>query len=191
MVLAISAAAAVAVGAAAVWSTRHAVPLASVQQEPASGRGDPSTPASPPSTAAAPTGGDDLADIIEPQAAQLSDLLESLHAACPAARYPARPGGVSAVARCVEAAEAAIRTADLIRGTLESPAGASIPGTVRERWHGTLAEAAGTVREALVPVQQAVGGTLAGELISAAAFRDLSHLRDRIARMLSETTRSP
>lgn len=92
---------------------------------------------------------------------------------------------IALVTRCVEDAEGAVHLVDLIRGTLEGPAGAAIPGDVRKRWDGTLSLDAATVREMLAPVWDAVGRALASGGASPEEFRALGHLRDRIGQVLA------
>jgi len=138
--------------------------------------------------AARDTGADTIADVLEPQAGQLEDVLAQLRAECPAAR-PAGGGAVplGPATRCVEAADAAMGTVELLRGTIASTAGAGMPGDVRRRWNGTLDEAAATVREALRPLWTAIGRSLASGRESPERVRALGHLRDRIGGILSQT----
>ncbi len=113
-------------------------------------------------------------------------MLAHLQVACAAAR-PSRGGTVTVdlVTRCVEDAEGAMNLVDLLRGTLEGPAGAAMPGDVRKRWEGTLSSDAATVREMLTPLWGAVGRALASGGTSPEEFRVLGHLRDRIGRVLA------
>ncbi len=163
--------------------------------------GAPSAPASDPTAppgqvltqgpdqpVARDTGADSIADILEPQAGQLEDVLAQLRAVCPAARS-LRGGGdvpLGAATRCVEAAEAAMGTVDLIRGTVASPAGAGMPGEVRKRWDSTLDEAVTTIRAELTPLWDVVGRSLASGLETPERLRALGHLRDRMGEILSQ-----
>ncbi len=138
--------------------------------------------------AARDTGADTIADVLEPQAGQLEDVLAQLRAVCPAARPPG--GGdvpLGPATRCVEAAEAAMGTVELLRGTIASTAGAGMPDDVRRRWNGTLDEAVTTIREALKPLWTAVGRSLASGRESPGRLRAFAHLRDRIGGILSQT----
>lgn len=141
-------------------------------------------------TQAGDPGTDSIAELIEAQAGQLADVLAHLRGACAAAQA----GGASrvagdAAARCVEDAEGAMHTADLIRGSISSPAGAGMPADVRRRWDQTLAEATATVRGALAPLWDEIGRVLASGTTAPAETRALGHLRDRIGRILSEVGR--
>ncbi len=127
-------------------------------------------------TQAGDPGTDSIAELIEAQAGQLADVLAHLRGAC-------------AAARCVEDAEGAMHTADLIRGSISSPAGAGMPADVRRRWDQTLAEATATVRGALAPLWDEIGRVLASGTAVPAETRALGHLRDRIGRILSEVGR--
>lgn len=134
----------------------------------------------------ADTGGDTLPDILESEGAQLMDILDQLKASCAQAR-PSRGGTLSIgrVTRCVEDAEGAVNLVDLLRGTVEGPAGARMPGEVRKRWQGTLVSSTGAIREGLTPIWDAVGRVLATGGHSPEEFRALGHLRDRIGRVLT------
>lgn len=145
----------------------------------ASSGDDPEAPVVDPGT-------DSLGEMLEAQARQLADLLTHLRGVCGAAG--AGPAGIAidAATKCVEDAEAAMGTVDLIRGTVASPAGAAMPMVVRTRWDTTLQDAATTVRGALGPLWDRVGRALASGREAPADARALGHLRDRIGRVLSE-----
>jgi hypothetical protein len=85
----------------------------------------------------------------------------------------------------VEDAEGVMNLVELLRGTIEGPAGAAMPADVRRRWDGTLSQATATVRRMLIPVWDGVGQALARGGESPAEFRALGHLRDRIGRVLT------
>ncbi len=140
--------------------------------------------------AAGDPGTDSIAELIEAQAGQLADVLAHLRGAC-AAAWTGGPSRVArdAAARCAEDAEGAMYTADLIRGSISSPAGAGMPADVRRRWDQTLAEATATVRGALAPLWDEIGRALASGTAAPAETRALGHLRDRIGRILSEVGR--
>ncbi len=133
-------------------------------------------------------GTDSLGELLEAQAGQLTDVLAHLRSVCAAAG-----GGsdiaVGTVERCVEDAEAAVGTVELIRGSVASPAGAAMPAEVRTRWDATLRDATGSVREALGPLWDKIGRALASGRAAPADARALGHLRDRIGRVLSEADR--
>lgn len=132
------------------------------------------------------TGADTIAGILEPQAGQLEDVLAQLRAVCPSARTARGDIALGPATRCVEAAEGAMGTVDLIRGTVASPAGAGMPGDVRKRWDGTLDEAVTTIRGTLTPLWNAVGRSLASGRETPERVRALGHLRDRIGEILSQ-----
>jgi hypothetical protein len=141
------------------------------------------------SAAGAPNPGDtgmDVGDILEPMAAQLADLLAQLRDQCAAARRTADVPVPSAATRCVEAGEATANTVEFVRGTLASAAGRDVPGSVRARWTRDLDDAGAEIRTSLTPWQESLGRALASGGPSPAAFRDIAHLRDRIARVLAE-----
>lgn len=127
----------------------------------------------------------DVGDVLEPMAAQLADLLEHLRDRCAAARRQRGVPAPSIVASCADAGEATMSTVELVRGTLASAAGRDAPGSVRDRWARDLGAATAEVRASLTPVQESLGRVLASGTPSPAAFRDLAHLRDRIARVLT------
>ncbi len=145
------------------------------------GAADPGAQASDPGT-------DSLGELLEAEAGQLTDVLAHLRSVCAAAG-----GGsdiaVSTVERCVDDAEAAVGTVELIRGSVASPAGAAMPAEVRTRWDATLRDATGAVRGALGPLWDKVDRALASGHLAPADARALGHLRDRIARILSEVDR--
>lgn len=128
----------------------------------------------------------DVGDILEPMAAQLADLLEHLREQCAAARRAGSVPVLSVAKSCVDAGEATGTTVELVRGTLASPAGRHVPGAVRSRWTRDLDAAAAEIRASLTPVQESLGRVLASGAPSPAAFRDLAHLRDRVALVLTE-----
>ncbi len=191
---------AVLVLALVAWVLTHAYTPA-FRVEPASpgasaaaaDRAPSDAPAAPPAGGApgAPSGS--LADLLEAQAGELSDILAQMHAACAAAQAPVPGGGLAraAASGCVADAEAAMSIVDLLRGTVESPAGQNMPGEVRARWATTLAQAAAAIREALAPLWTRTGQVLASGQAPPEEVRRVGHLRDRIGRVLSEAERPP
>ncbi len=172
--------------ALAVWVLAHARG-GGVHVEQAATPPSLATSQASPGGAAGDPGTDSIAELIEAQAGQLADVLDHLRGACGAARASgARPVARDAAARCVEDAEGAMHTVDLIRGSISSPAGAGMPVDVRRRWDQTLAEATATVRGALTPLWDEIGRVLASGTAAPAETRALGHLRDRIGRVLSE-----
>ncbi len=165
--------------------------LSSTVQQPPS----PASGGAPPSPQDEPgTGGDvgagNLADILEAEGGQLTDLLAHFKTSCTAVKQrPHEPMAVDVVSRCVEDAEGVMSLVDLIQGSIEGPASASMPGDVRNRWEDALGSARATIREVLTPVWDAVGRDLTSRRSSPAAFRALAHLRDRIGRVLSTAER--
>ncbi len=165
-----------------------------VPQPPSSAAGG-----APPSSQLAPgatpstgvdVGAGNLADILEAEGGQLTDLLAHFRTSCAAVRQrPQEPMAVDVVSRCVEDAEGVMSIVDLIQGSIEGPASASMPGDIRNRWEETLGSARATVREVLTPVWVAVGRDLTSRRSSPALFRALAHLRDRIGRVLSTAER--
>jgi hypothetical protein len=168
----------------------------------------PVTPAAPPVAATAPavsapaetgasSGGDaeggSLADLLEAQAGQLADLLSHMRATCAATQRT--PQGAlpspDAVSACVQDAAGAMSLVEVLRGTIASPAGQTMPGDVRDRWGGTLAQAAAAVRDALAPVWQQTGQALASGQEPPDQARALGHLRDRIGGVLSRAAAVP
>jgi len=131
-------------------------------------------------------GADSIAEILEAQAGQLTDLLSHLRGTCASAKASAGVHvAIGTATRCVEDAEAAMSTVELLRETIASPAGAGMPAEVRRRWDGTLSAATATIHELLGPLWDDAGGALASAHESPADFRALGHLRDRIGRILS------
>ncbi len=144
----------------------------------------------PPAAGGGTAWSESLADILEAEGGQLTDVLAHLRNTCGLAR-PSR-GERTAVdlgTRCVEDAEGTMSLVDLIRGSIEGPAAAGMPGDLRNRWEDTLVSARATVREMLTPVWDAVGRDLASGRPAPADFRALGHLRDRIGLVLSATRR--
>jgi hypothetical protein len=131
----------------------------------------------------------DIGDILEPMAAQLADLLEHLRDQCAAAQRPENLSSPAVAKRCIETAEAAASTVDLVRSTLASAGGRDVPSGVHARWAHDLTGAGAQIRASLAPVRQSVDRTLASGGPSAAAFREFGHLRDRIDRVLLELDR--
>ncbi len=131
----------------------------------------------------------DVGDILEPMAAQLADLLEHLREQCAPAQRPAGLSSPGVVKRCVETAEAAANTMDLVRGTLASAAGRDVPSGVRARWAHDLAGAGAQIRASLAGVRWSMDRALASGAPSPAAFSELGQLRDRIDRVLGELDR--
>jgi hypothetical protein len=150
----------------------------------------PDSSPGPSAGAGAGSEGEGLADILEPEGAQMTEMLRHLQVSCPAASASRglRPS-ISVVTRCVEDAEGVMNLVDLLGGTIEGPAGAAMPADVRARWRETLESAKGTVRRMLTPVWESVGQRLASGAGSPAEFRALGHLRDRIGRILSAAGR--
>jgi hypothetical protein len=193
---------AVLVLALVAWVLTHAyTPAFRVEPAPASpGASAAAADRAPSDAAAAPPAGGapgapsgSLADLLEAQAGELSDILAQMHAACAAAQAPAPGGGLAraAASGCVADAEAAMSIVDLLRGTVESPAGQNMPGEVRARWATTLAQATAAIREALAPLWTRTGQVLASGQAPPEEVRRVGHLRDRIGRVLSEAERPP
>jgi hypothetical protein len=136
-------------------------------------------------------GTNSLPDFIEAQAGQLTDILSHLRLTCAAATPPSPSGRLSstALSKCVDDAEAAVNVVDILRGSIQSPAGAAMPGDVRKRWDDTLAEATATVTSALTPLWDSTGRVLASGRESPEEVQTLGHLRDRIGRVLSQLER--
>jgi len=150
--------------------------------QPATGpSGGALAPADPSGSDVSDAGG--LDDILEEENGELMDVLGVLPRVCGAARRP-RAGrlAVPAVEACVADAEAAANLTNLVRESVESPAGADMPGDVRTRWEHTLAGDARTIARALDPVTQTIGQALASGDASPAEVRAFGHLRDRIDR---------
>jgi hypothetical protein len=136
-------------------------------------------------------GTNSLPDFIEAQAGQLNDILSHLRLTC-AAATPRSPSGrlsSTALSKCVADAEAAVNVVDVLRGSIQSPAGAAMPGDVRKRWDDTLAETTATVASALTPLWDSTGRALASGRESPEEVQALGHLRDRIGRVLSQLER--
>lgn len=158
-------------------------PLVSSEQSPS-----PASPAAPLAEGGSTAGS--LADILEAEGGQLTDVLAHLKTTCALARRSrGEQTDIHIASRCVEDAEGAMGLVDLIQGSIAGPAAAGMPGDVRNRWEETLASAKATVRETLTPVYNAVGRDLTSGRASAADFRVLGHLRDRIGRVLSTAER--
>lgn len=152
--------------------------------------GSPDSSPGPSAGAGAGSEGEGLADILEPEGAQMTEMLQHLEVSCPAASASRGLNpSVSVVTRCVEDAEGVMNLVDLLGGTIEGPAGAAMPADVRARWRATLESTTGTVRRMLTPVWESVGRRLASGAGSPAEFRALAHLRDRIGRVLSAAGR--
>jgi hypothetical protein len=157
------------------------------------GAGDPGFPAGavqPPLLGQDP-GSNSLPDVIEAQAGQLNDILSHLRLTC-AAATPRSPSGrlsSTALSKCVDDAEAAVNVVDVLRGSIQSPAGAAMPGDVRKRWDDTLAETTATVTSALTPLWDSTGRALASGRESPQDVQALGHLRDRIGGVLSQLER--
>lgn len=144
----------------------------------------------PPTAGGGAAWSESLADILEAEGGQLTDVLAHLRTTCGLAR-PSRGErtAVDLVTRCVEDAEGTMSLVDLIRGSIEGPAAAGMPGDLRNRWEDTLVSARATVREMLTPVWDAVGQDLTLGHSAPADFRALGHLRDRIGLVLSAARR--
>lgn len=152
--------------------------------------GSPDSSPGPSAGAGTESEGEGLADILEPEGAQMTEMMQHLEVSCPAASASRGLNlSVSMVTRCVEDAEGVMNLVELLGGTIEGPAGAAMPADVRGRWRAALEATTGTVRRMLTPVWDAVGQRLASGAGSPAEFRALAHLRDRIGRVLSATGR--
>jgi len=152
-------------------------------QPPAAGpsAGAP-TPADPSASADADARG--LDDILEQENGDLVDVLAVLPRACAAAeRHGAGRLAVPAVETCVADAEESANLVSLVRESVESPAGAAMPGDVHTRWGHTLLGDAQTVGHAIDPVARAIGEELASGRTPPGEFRALGQLRDRIDRV--------
>jgi hypothetical protein len=165
-----------------------------VEPPPSPALGDAPPPAHDEPGTGASTGVDvgagNLADILEAEGGQLTDLLAHFKISCTAVKQrQQQPMAVDVVSRCVEDAEGVMSLVDLIQGSIEGPASASMPGDVRNRWEDTLSSARATIREVLTPVWDVVGRDLTSRRSSPATFRALAHLRDRISRVLSTAER--
>lgn len=134
------------------------------------------------------SGDDSLADLIEAQAGQLTDVLAHMRTTCGAAQRTSHGTALAPapVAACVQDAEGAMSLVELLRGTVASPAGQTMPGSVRARWQQTLADAAAAIRESLTPLWDATEKALASGQEPPDQARALGHLRDRIGGVLSQ-----
>ena len=141
-------------------------------------------PAPADASASEDSGAGGLDDILEEQNGDLVDVLAVLPRAC-ATAAPRGAGrlAVAAVETCVADAEESANLVSLVRESVESPAGAEMPGDVQTRWGHALLGDAHTITRAIDPVAQTVGEALASGRMPPAEFRALGQLRDRLDRV--------
>lgn len=121
------------------------------------------------------------------QADQLVDLLPHLRVTCSSAEALTVAGAlVDAATQCVSEAEAIMNVIGFLRETLASPAGERMPEVARRDWDSVLTQATSVVRDALIPVWDKLARERASGRASAATFRALGQVRDRIGRVLAE-----
>ena len=125
------------------------------------------------------------------QADQLVDLLPHLRSACSAGMSVHGRALAEAATQCAADAESAINTIDFLRETLKTPAGRGMPEPARRDWDKVLVQATSAVRDAVVPVWDAIGREQAAGRGSATTFRALGEARDRMGRVLAKTSAPP